>query len=318
MLGYLLAGMDGTVTRLADFQSSKIISCVYDELPMTMIAFLHVSVSVASILASQSTGKERDNETGLDFFFARYYSAAQGRFMTPDWSTKPEPVPYASLDKPQSLNLYGYVLNNPLSNFDPDGHKVDCSGKKAEGAGCKSLLEWYAEHGVLSDESKEAIMGSSLTIDQQKSFIKAVEKGADRGNIDPNILVGMAKQESDLGRVMDGGLAKGLYGIQDGQRNQINKMFKSDITTPDLLSLSADSMLKVSTGVGKYLGRYVALYSNWTDPNGIDIALSFWRIGAGQTRANLRGGKDFFWNYVDPNLDEPISRYTDTIEAFQK
>jgi len=45
-----------------------------------------------------------------------------GRWMTPDWSAKEEPVPYAKLDNPQSLNLYSYVKNNPLSQADPDGH----------------------------------------------------------------------------------------------------------------------------------------------------------------------------------------------------
>ncbi len=68
------------------------------------------------------TGKLRDNETGLDFMLARYYSGAQGRFTIPDWSAKEEPVPYAKLEDPQSLNLYAYVRNNPLSRFDLDGH----------------------------------------------------------------------------------------------------------------------------------------------------------------------------------------------------
>ena len=45
-----------------------------------------------------------------------------GRFMSPDWSAKVAPVPYAKLDDPQSLNLYVYVLNNPLDKTDPDGH----------------------------------------------------------------------------------------------------------------------------------------------------------------------------------------------------
>ncbi|MGA2434004.1 MAG: RHS repeat-associated core domain-containing protein, partial [Bryobacteraceae bacterium] len=71
---------------------------------------------------SRSTGKLRDNETGLDFFEARYFSSAQGRFTIPDWSAKEEPVPYAKLEDPQSLNLYAYVQNNPLSRFDADGH----------------------------------------------------------------------------------------------------------------------------------------------------------------------------------------------------
>jgi len=42
--------------------------------------------------------------------------------MSPDWAAKPEAVPYSSLGDPQSLNLYGYVGNNPLSKADADGH----------------------------------------------------------------------------------------------------------------------------------------------------------------------------------------------------
>jgi RHS repeat-associated protein len=68
------------------------------------------------------TGKERDAESGNDFFEARYYTSTAGRFMSPDWSAKAEPVPYASLGNPQSLNLYAYVRNNPISGMDPDGH----------------------------------------------------------------------------------------------------------------------------------------------------------------------------------------------------
>ena len=67
------------------------------------------------------TGKERDTETGLDYFGARYFGSSMGRFMSPDWSAKEEPVPYAKMDDPQSLNLYAYVLDNPLSHVDPTG-----------------------------------------------------------------------------------------------------------------------------------------------------------------------------------------------------
>src|SRR5580698_10548013 len=75
--------------------------------------------------ASRYTGKERDTESGLDYFGARYYSSNMGRWMSPDWADKPEAVPYSSLDNPQSLNLYGYVYNNPLSRADADGHWPD-------------------------------------------------------------------------------------------------------------------------------------------------------------------------------------------------
>jgi len=68
------------------------------------------------------TGKERDTETGLDYFGARYYDSAMGRFLTPDWADKPTAVPYANYGNPQSLNLYAYVQNKPTTVEDPDGH----------------------------------------------------------------------------------------------------------------------------------------------------------------------------------------------------
>jgi RHS repeat-associated protein len=62
------------------------------------------------------TGKERDVETGLDYFGLRYMSSAQGRFTSPD-------APFAdqNVGDPQSWNLYGYVRNNPLRHVDDNG-----------------------------------------------------------------------------------------------------------------------------------------------------------------------------------------------------
>jgi len=68
------------------------------------------------------TGKERDVETGLDFFGARYMSAPQGRF------TSPDPLGGSLLD-PQTLNRYAYVRNNPLTFTDPTGMYVCKDGK---------------------------------------------------------------------------------------------------------------------------------------------------------------------------------------------
>jgi RHS repeat-associated protein len=74
------------------------------------------------------TGKERDSESGNDYFGARYYGSSLGRFMTPDWAAKPISVPYANFGNPQSLNLYSYVQNNPTTLGDPDGHCPPCDG----------------------------------------------------------------------------------------------------------------------------------------------------------------------------------------------
>ena len=87
-------------------------------------------IAGASVTTHKFTGKERDSETashvggndGLDNFGARYYASSLGRFITPDWSASQDPVPYAELDNPQSLNLYAYVQNNPLTFHDATGH----------------------------------------------------------------------------------------------------------------------------------------------------------------------------------------------------
>jgi RHS repeat-associated protein len=60
------------------------------------------------------TGKERDSESGLDYFGARYNGSTMGRFMTPD------PLGGKLVD-PQTLNRYSYVINNPLRFTDPTG-----------------------------------------------------------------------------------------------------------------------------------------------------------------------------------------------------
>jgi RHS repeat-associated protein len=66
------------------------------------------------------TGKERDAESGNDYFEARYYGSSMGRMLSPD----PSQLYYADPTNPQSLNLYSYVLNNPLVHVDPNG--LDC------------------------------------------------------------------------------------------------------------------------------------------------------------------------------------------------
>lgn len=114
---------------------------------------------------SRSPGKERDTESGNDYFEARYYSSAQE-----------EPVPYAKLSDPQSLNLYAYVHNNPLSMIDPDGHgwwsdywqKVGNNFKYGEfvinaqlPAAFASERSWLIQNAAANQSAITALQGAS-------------------------------------------------------------------------------------------------------------------------------------------------------------
>jgi len=71
------------------------------------------------------TSKERDNETGLDYFIARYCSSAYGRFTSVDTG------PFTPAD-PQNWNRYLYVQNNPLKFIDPNGKTLTLTGTDAD------------------------------------------------------------------------------------------------------------------------------------------------------------------------------------------
>src|SRR6266850_560385 len=72
----------------------------------------------------QFTGQQRDTESGLDYFGARYYSAAQGRFTSADpLMASARPI------SPQSWNRYSYVLNKPMNLIDPSGLTAQSTGE---------------------------------------------------------------------------------------------------------------------------------------------------------------------------------------------
>ncbi|MGC2743574.1 MAG: RHS repeat-associated core domain-containing protein, partial [Candidatus Angelobacter sp.] len=63
------------------------------------------------------TGKERDTESGLDNFGARYYGSALGRFVSAD----PVMIMRQRMFDPQQWNMYAYARNNPLRFKDENG-----------------------------------------------------------------------------------------------------------------------------------------------------------------------------------------------------
>jgi RHS repeat-associated protein len=131
------------------------------------------------------TGKERDSESGLDNFGARYNSSSMGRFMTPDWSAKPQGVPYAVLDDPQSLNLYAYVRNNPLNRTDPSGHYI-CTGTKAQ---CQAVADGLAQ-------ARAALQSKDLSKEQRAALNKVVSTFGKAGDDHDGVTISFGKTQS--------------------------------------------------------------------------------------------------------------------------
>jgi len=73
-------------------------------------------------------GKERDAESGLDYFGARYFSSNTGRFVSAD----PVTVTAARAVDPQRWNRYSYARNAPFRFGDPTGLEVELTGTRDE------------------------------------------------------------------------------------------------------------------------------------------------------------------------------------------
>jgi RHS repeat-associated protein len=152
------------------------------------------------ILSEKFTSKERDAETGLDFFDARYMSSAQGRF------TSPDPLG-GELTNPQSLNRYSYVLNNPLRFTDPTGLYVCKDGK--DGA-CDS------DQDKAFEKSLDALRGS-----KNGDVARAAASYGAAGDTN-GVTVGFA----DLGKTGEGGVTLSTLSADAN-----GKLFaKSDVT----------------------------------------------------------------------------------------
>ncbi|WP_061532095.1 RHS repeat-associated core domain-containing protein [Collimonas arenae] len=97
-----LSDVQGSTLRLADATGNKVVDYTYDP---------YGNTTADAIVNNpfQYTGRENDNN-GLYYYRARYYSPAVGRFISSD------PIGLAG-----GINTYSYVEGNPVSFADPLG-----------------------------------------------------------------------------------------------------------------------------------------------------------------------------------------------------
>ncbi len=126
------------------------------------------------------TGKERDSESGLHYFGARYYGSSLGRFMSFD----PVQMSRKKLLDPQQWNMYSYTRNNPLRFVDPDGREVKVLDPEALKR-IKSTLPKDLQNQVTAD--KNGVLDKKA-IDKIKSDdpnVKALKQAVDlKGTIE--------------------------------------------------------------------------------------------------------------------------------------
>jgi RHS repeat-associated protein len=111
--------------------------------------------------------KERDDETGLNFFGARYFSSVQGRF------TSADPIFFQKkmITDPQRFNLYSYVRNNPLKYIDPRGEEIELIGdEKQRGVILQALKKALGDAGSYIEEK-------AVTKDGKTRYIVGIQSG---------------------------------------------------------------------------------------------------------------------------------------------
>jgi RHS repeat-associated protein len=147
-------------TRLLTDQNGNPVSR-HDFLPfgeelMTANRTPALGYGVTDNVMQKYTGKERDAETGLDYFGARYFSGAQRRFTSPDSPS------FSKLSYPQTWNLYAYAVNNPLSYIDPTGHEIVCAN---------NAQQCQADAAAATGNAEAAKRVSATTTTTQHSFL---------------------------------------------------------------------------------------------------------------------------------------------------
>jgi RHS repeat-associated protein len=168
------------------------------------------------------TGKERDVETGLHYFGARYYHETHGRFMSPDEFTggpvdafssndplPDSPLPYADITNPQSLNKYTYTYNNPLRYTDPNGHDI--------------IFAENLKNAQLVKDSVQAILADPNTSSNLSGFVgpnnpNLIIQSGDLKPVLPLMVSRMAGLDGDESTAAGGtGLAPGAeFGLDGG------------------------------------------------------------------------------------------------------
>jgi RHS repeat-associated protein len=185
----MVTDTQGTCTERHDYLSFGV------EIGRTLVPCF---TSLTSTVRLKFTGKERD-ETGLDYFGARYFSGAQGRFTSPDDVLKDSHVA-----DPQSWNKYAYARNNPLRYIDPSGGEATetttCSVNGQNQTVCQVNIQAsvaiYAAPGSNLDQQQLNAAANTITNSIQGAWSGQFQQDGVTYNVNTSVNVQVVSDEA--------------------------------------------------------------------------------------------------------------------------
>ena len=227
------------------------------------------------------TGQMRDTEgPGLDFFHARYFHDAQGRFTSPDELTKDSHV-----TNPQSWNKYAYARNNPLRYVDPTGEKadvtVDCNNDtKTCQVSIQASIAVYANAGANLDQAALNAAAEAIQNSIQAEWTGAFQENGFTYNVNTQVQVQafgseQAALKSGAGNVIALANGDAIPGRADSYVNPRSLLSAITGSGPDTGTWNINSIAQGVAahefthllGVGDKLGAVLSNTNILNDPN---------------------------------------------------
>lgn len=219
----------------------------FHETPIQYLHYLPYGQLLANQRATGSTynerykftGKERDGETGYDYFGARYFWSALGHWLSVD--------PLA--DKYPGISPYAYAAWNPVKYVDPDGKRVGMNGEYTNEDGTKSVATFYYDEvdGVRGFYHN----GQRLDTEYANKATEAIGKIQDGGKYGKMLVDAVVKDDRTIN----------LYPTIDFEKNQslcgigklqwmANDYSSRDVSIPSFITLSHEFAHFISAWYG--------------------------------------------------------------------
>jgi RHS repeat-associated protein len=217
----------------------------------------------------QFSGKERESETGLDYFGARYYANGQYRFISVDPIISKE----GAVSNPQLWNLYAYCRNNPVTFLDPDGRDENSLANLWKRVKIDLIAQGYDQSTAWAWDAKKDDFGEGTKKCNKFVYDVTKEAGAEAlvetapGETRPPLSIEWADKDTQIGnwrtlkegeKTLPGDVAAFKWSSQSGHVGImiVNKEGK-------LTNISAHEKI-VATKLGQFENRRYTVYRRYT------------------------------------------------------